>query len=123
MRCSPLSRSDGAIRTTRSCRFAVPARARRQGRVSTPTRDLLVATCEAPDAADPWIVVTVGLEHLLSLGGGYVQPACARVDLRTCFHSPGGLSARSRPAPACRQFRNRSPRPPSWRPDRPIRGP
>ncbi len=43
MRCSPLSRSNGAIRTTRSCRFAVPARARRQGRVSTPTRDLLVA--------------------------------------------------------------------------------
>ena len=69
--------------------------------------DLLIATCEAPDAADPWIVVTVGLEHLLSLGGGYVQPACARVDLRTCFHSPGGLSARSRPAPACRQMRNR----------------
>jgi hypothetical protein len=36
--------------------------------------DLLVATCEAPDAAEAWIVVTVGLEHLLSLGGGYVQP-------------------------------------------------
>jgi hypothetical protein len=43
MRCSPLPRSNGAIRTTRSCRFAVPARARRQDRVSTPTRDLLVA--------------------------------------------------------------------------------
>ena len=61
--------------------------------------DLLIATCEAPDAADPWIVVTVGLEHLLSLGGGYVQPACA----------PSTCGPASIPREACRPDPGRPP--------------